>query len=62
MEHYLKSEIAEAHKVLDAMGVPDRKRKMDYTGGMAATEKEMSLGLPERINWLRAHWQPKAPE
>lgn len=55
VEHWLKSEIAEAHKVLDAMGVPDRKPKRDAQPPYEI--KDMSLGLPERINWLRAHWR-----
>ena len=58
MEHWLKSQLTEAHKLLDAMGVPDRERRNDWQG-MKQVEKDFSLGIPERIAWLREHWQPK---
>jgi hypothetical protein len=57
--HWLKSQITEAHATLGAMGVPDRKRVLDFSSDMRGVEKDVSLGVPERIEWLREHWQPK---
>lgn len=58
-EFWLQSQITEAHTMLTAMGVPDRKRIVDHSTNMRGTEKDVSLGVPERIEWLREHWQPK---
>ena len=57
MEHWLKSQLSEAHTVLDAMGVPKSVRKPDPQAPYQ--DKDFSLGIAERINWLRQHWQPK---
>ena len=59
MEHWLKEQLNEAHKILDAMGVPDRVRKVDHSQPPYDQEKDFSLGVPDRISWLREHWQPK---
>lgn len=57
VEHWLKQQINEAHKVLDAMGVPDREARPD---AMSVSGKNVfSLGVPERLRWLREHWAPK---
>lgn len=59
MDHWLKAQLNESHKLLDAMGVPDRETRQDYnTGTMKMEPKEFSLGVPERISWLRQHWSP----
>lgn len=57
MEQWLKRQINEAHVLLDAMGVPDRERRTDPR--TMEKDKEFSLGLSERLQWLRANWQPK---
>jgi len=59
-QRWLKSQITEAHKLLTEMGVPDRERKRDPQPPYA--DKDFSLGVPERITWLRTHWQPKAQQ
>lgn len=59
-EHWAKAQLIEAHKLLTSMGVPDRELRPDYNRGKQQMEdKEFSLGVPERIQWLRAHWQKK---
>lgn len=61
-EHWAKSQLNEAHKILDEMGVPDREVRPDYNRGKELVEdKEFSLGVPERIRWLRSHWTKKPP-
>jgi hypothetical protein len=58
-EHWAKTQLIEAHKLLSAMGVPGREVRPDYNRGKAQLEdKEFSLGVPERIKWLREKWQP----
>ncbi len=57
MEHWLKEQLNEAHKLLDGMGVPDRETRPDWKH--PSGENVSSLGVPERIKWLRANWQPK---
>lgn len=60
MEHWLKTQLNEAHKLLDDMGVPDRTVRPDYNRGKGQMEdKEFSLGVPERIQWLRDNWTRK---
>jgi hypothetical protein len=56
MEHWLKEQLNEAHKLLDAMGVPDRELRTDPRSGKG--NKPFSLGVPERIKWLRNNWKP----
>lgn len=54
-EFWATSQLNEAHKLLDDMGVPDRTVRPDYNRGKGQVEdKEFSLGVPERIQWLRA--------
>jgi hypothetical protein len=56
-EHWLKSQLSEAHKLLDDMHVPDRAPRPDYNRSTQQVEvKEFSLSLIERIEWLRANW------
>lgn len=57
MEYWLKEQLNEAHRALDAMGVPDRETRPDAKA--ASGENVFSLGVPERIRWLRANWAPK---
>jgi hypothetical protein len=57
MEYWLKEQLNEAHKLLDAMGVPDREFKTDPRTG--EKNKQFSLGVPDRIKWLRANWKKK---
>jgi len=58
VDHWLKEQLNEAHKILDEMGVPDRETRPDYNRGkMRVEDKELSLGVPERIHWLRMHWR-----
>jgi hypothetical protein len=59
--HWAKTQLVEAHKLLTEMGVPDRETRPDYNHGKRQTEdKEFSLGVPERLQWLRQNWKPKA--
>lgn len=59
-EHWAKQQLVEAHQLLTSMGVPDRETRPDYNlGTMKPEDKEFSLSVPERIQWLRANWQPK---
>jgi hypothetical protein len=57
MEHWLKSQLNEAHKLLDDMGVPDREHKTDPRTG--EENKPFSLGVPDRIRWLKKNWQAR---
>lgn len=57
MERWLKGQLNEAHKVLDLMGVPDREDRIDPRNGQ---KKPFSLGVPERLKWLRRNWKPIA--
>lgn len=57
MEHWLKAQLNEAHKLLDDLGVPDRETRPDARA--VSGENTFSLGVPERIRWLRANWAPK---
>lgn len=59
-EEWAKRQLIEAHQALTAMGVPYRETRRDYNRGTTKTEdKEFSLGVPERIQWLRQHWALK---
>lgn len=59
-DHWAKEQLVEAHKLLTDMGVPDRETRPDYRRGWQEVEaKEFSLGVPERIQWLRDNWQRK---
>ena len=58
MDYWLKMQVEDDHKRLDAMGAPDRERRVDRSQPPYDQEKDFSLGVPERINWLRDHWQP----
>ena len=57
MDYWLKTQVNEAHKALDAMGVPDRETRRDAKA--LTGENVFSLSVPERIQWLRANWAPK---
>lgn len=58
-EYWAKTQLNEAHKLLSEMGVPDRETRPDWNRGMNKMEdKEFSIGVPARIAWLRANWQP----
>lgn len=56
-EHWLKQQLIEAHKVLDGMGVPDRETRPDSKA--LSGENVFSLGVPDRLRWIRHHWAPK---
>lgn len=59
-EHWAKAQLVEAHKLLTEMGVPDREVRPAWNAGKGAMrDMEFSLGVPERIRWLRKHWQEK---
>jgi len=59
-EAWAKQQLIEAHKLLTELGVPDRETRNDVNRGTGKVEpKDFSLGVPERIMWLRRHWQPK---
>ena len=57
MEHWLKEQLNEAHKLLDDMGAPKSEIRKDWRHPKG--ENEFSLGVPERIQWLKRNWAPK---
>jgi hypothetical protein len=53
---HIKQELNDAHQALDRLGAPTSKIKRDARSG---EDKEMTIGLGERLRWVEENWQPK---